>query len=121
MNHCKKGRKFGRYSAHRLSMMRNLATSLVAHEKIITTVPKAKDLRSVVEKMITIAKGGTLHDRRRLISMLGDKPEVVKLMDVLAARYQARNGGYTRVIKAGFRQGDCAPIAMIELVDRPAA
>ncbi len=118
MNHGIKGRKFRRYSAHRISMFRNLAISLVCHEQIKTTLPKAKDLRSVVEKMITVAKGGSLHARRQLVSMIGDCAEVAKLMDVLASRYKERAGGYTRVLKTGHRQGDCAPMAIIELVDR---
>lgn len=116
MNHGMKGRKFGRYSAHRTSMLRNLAASLVCHEQITTTLPKAKDLRSVVERMITVAKGGSLHARRQLIAVLGDRPEVSKLMDDIAIRYKERAGGYTRVLKTGNRKGDCAPMAVIQLV-----
>jgi large subunit ribosomal protein L17 len=118
MRHAMKGRKFSRKSGHRLSMFSNLAQALVKHEQISTTLPKAKDLRPLVEKLITLAKRGDLHARRQVMSMLKDKDLTQKLFSTLADRYKARNGGYTRVLKAGFRYGDMAPMAIIELVDR---
>ena len=118
MRHQLKGRKFGRPSSHRKALLNNLAKSLFEHEQIKTTLPKAKDLKSFAEKLITMGAKGSLHARRQLISKLGQSPVVEKLLTVLKERYQARNGGYTRVIKAGFRQGDGAPMAIIELVDR---
>jgi len=122
MRHGMKGRKLNRTSSHRKAMFKNLAQALVKHEQIKTTLPKAKDLRPVVERMITVAKKGGLPARRRLIAQLGDEKLAEKLLSVLAVRYKARNGGYTRVLKAGFRYGDMAPMAMIEFVDRdPAA
>lgn len=122
MRHGMSGRKFNRPSAHRKSMFANLAKSLVQYEQIKTTLPKAKDLRPIVEKMITLGKRNTLHARRQLIAKIGNKELVAKIMDVLAPRYDGRPGGYIRIIKAGYRYGDNAPMAMIEFVDRdPAA
>jgi large subunit ribosomal protein L17 len=118
MRHAMKGRKFSRKSGHRLSMFSNLAQALVKHEQISTTLPKAKDLRPLVEKLITLGKRGDLHARRQVMSMLKDKDLTQKLFSTLAERYKARQGGYTRVLKAGFRYGDMAPMAIIELVDR---
>jgi large subunit ribosomal protein L17 len=99
-------------------MFANMATALVKHEQITTTLPKAKELRSVVERLITKAKGGTLHARRQIFAMVRDEATTAKLMDTLAGRYAERNGGYTRVLKNGFRYGDASPMAVIELVDR---
>lgn len=118
MRHGFRGRRFGRTSAHRKSMFSNLAANLIKHEQIITTLPKAKDLRPVVEKLVTLAKRGDLHARRQAISAVKDVALVKKLFDVLGPRYKARNGGYTRVLKAGFRYGDSAPLAVIEFVER---
>ncbi|AEI88373.1 MAG: 50S ribosomal protein L17 [Candidatus Midichloria mitochondrii] len=119
MNHGISGRKFGRYSGHRKSLLVNLAKELIEHEQIITTVYKAKDVRPVVEKLVTLAKKGDLHSRRRALSFFyNDEIIVSKLFDKIASRYSQRNGGYLRIIKAGFRKGDCAPIAVIEFVDR---
>ena len=118
MRHGMSGRKFSRKSQHRLSMFANLAQALVKHEQITTTLPKAKDLRPVVEKLITLAKRGDLHARRQLMSQLKDEKTVAKLMSIISERYKTRAGGYTRVLKAGFRYGDNAPMAIIELVDR---
>lgn len=118
MRHGMAGRKFSRKSAHRLSMFTNLAQALVKHEQITTTLPKAKDLRPLVEKLITLGKRGDLHARRQAVSMLQDQALVTKLFSVIAERYKTRAGGYTRVLKAGFRYGDNAPMAIIELVDR---
>ena len=122
MRHGMSGRKLNRTKAHRKALFMNLAQALVKHEQIKTTVPKAKDLRPVVEKLVTLGKRGGLHARRQLISHLQDEKLVTKLMTVLADRYKGRPGGYTRVLKAGFRYGDAAPMAIIEFVDRdPAA
>jgi large subunit ribosomal protein L17 len=121
MNHRVKGRKFGRNSGHRRSLFANLSKALIKHEQITTTLPKAKDLRPIVEKLITLARKGDLHARRQAIAFLGDSLEVKRLFDVVAPRYKERNGGYTRIIKAGFRSGDAAPVAIIELVDRDVA
>src|SRR6202034_2378187 len=118
MRHAKTHRKFGRRSDHRRSMLANLAASLIKHEQITTTLPKAKDLRPVVEKLVTLGKRGDLHARRQAISRLRDPELVKKLIDVLGPRYKTRNGGYLRVMKAGFRPGDNAPMAVIEFVDR---
>ena len=118
MRHNVKGRKLNRSSAHRKAMFSNMAASLLKHEQIVTTLPKAKDLRPVAEKLITLAKRGDLHARRQALSKLGDKEVVSKLFGEIAERYKERNGGYTRVLKAGFRYGDAAPMAVIELVDR---
>ena len=121
MYHRKSYRRFGRSSEHRQAMFANLAAALIKHEQIITTLPKAKDLRPIVEKLITLGKRGDLHARRQAIAQIRDIPMVKKLFDVLAPRYQSRNGGYTRVLKAGFRHGDSAPVAVIEFVDRDTA
>lgn len=113
-----KQRKLGRKSQHRLAMFANMAAALIKHEQIVTTLPKAKDLRPFVEKVITLGKKGGLANRRRAISIVRDEAQVEKLFSVLADRYAKRNGGYCRVMKAGFRYGDAAPMAVIELVDR---
>src|SRR5476649_437742 len=118
MKHAMSGRKLGRKSGHRKAMFSNLANALIKHEQISTTLPKAKDLRPVVEKLVTLGKRGDLHARRLAISRLRDVALVRKLFDVIGPRYKARSGGYTRVMKAGFRQGDNAPLAVIEFVDR---
>ena len=118
MRHRNRGRHFSRESSHRQAMFANLAQALVKHEQIITTLPKAKDLRPVVEKLITLGKRGDLHARRIAMSELRDASMVRKLFEVLGPRYGTRPGGYTRVLKAGFRQGDNAAMAVIEFVDR---
>ncbi|MGI9414475.1 MAG: 50S ribosomal protein L17 [Hyphomicrobiales bacterium] len=118
MRHRKAGRKLNRTASHRKAMFANMAAALIKHEQIVTTLPKAKSLRPVVEKLITLAKRGDLHARRQAIAQMRDKPMVAKLFETLGPRYQERNGGYTRVLKAGFRYGDSAPMAVIELVDR---
>jgi large subunit ribosomal protein L17 len=118
MYHRKSYRRFGRSSEHRQAMFANLAASLIKHEQIITTLPKAKDLRPVVEKLVTLGKRGDLHARRQALAKLGDAAIVTKLIDVLGPRYKARQGGYTRILKAGYRYGDAAPVAVIEFVDR---
>ena len=118
MRHRNSGRKLNRSSSHRRAMFRNMATALLKHEQIKTTLPKAKELRPVVERMITLGKRGSLHSRRQALSFLQDEAIVRKLFDGLAERYEDREGGYTRVLKAGFRYGDSAPMAYIELVDR---
>ncbi len=118
MRHGFSGRRLNRSSSHRKAMLSNMATSLLKHEQIVTTLPKAKELRRVVDKMITLGKKGSLHNRRQAIAFLRDDKIVAKLFSELAPRYKERNGGYTRVLKAGFRQGDAAPMAVIELVDR---
>ena len=118
MRHGKRGRRFNRSSSHRKAMLANMAAALIKHEQIKTTLPKAKDLRPVVEKLITLGKRGGLHARRQALAQLPDAAVVRKLFDVLAPRYEARAGGYTRIIKAGFRYGDASPMAVIEFVDR---
>ena len=118
MRHGSSGRKFNRRSDQRRAMFQHLASALIKHEQVITTLPKAKDLRPIVEKLITLAKRGDLHARRQAIAELRDPPMVKKLFEVLGPRYAARQGGYTRVLKAGFRYGDSAPVGVIELVDR---
>lgn len=118
MKHGIKQRKLNRTTSHRRALFANMANALIKHEQIITTVPKAKDLRPVVEKLITLGKKGGLANRRAAIAMLRDEAMVAKIFDVLAPRYAARPGGYCRVLKAGFRYGDAAPIAVIEFVDR---
>ncbi len=118
MRHAMKGRKLSRKSGHRKSMFINLAAALVKHEQISTTLPKAKDLRPIVEKLVTLGKRGDLHARRQLLSVLKDAKLVDKMIKTLAERYKSRKGGYTRVLKAGFRYGDMAPMAIIEFVDR---
>ena len=112
-------RKLNRTSEHRLAMLRNMMNSLIAHEAIKTTLPKAKELRRVVEPMITLAKEATLAHRRLAFDRLRDRDSVSKLFDTLGPRYKARPGGYTRILKMGFRIGDNAPMALVELVDRP--
>ena len=118
MRHAKTHRKFSRRSDHRKAMLANLCASLIKHEQITTTLPKAKDLRPIVEKLVTLGKKGGLALRRQAISEMRDLDQVRKLFDVLAPRYKDRHGGYTRIIKAGFRYGDNAPMAVIEFVDR---
>jgi large subunit ribosomal protein L17 len=115
------GRKLGRKTGHRNALFRNMAAALIKHEQITTTVPKAKELRPYLEKLITLAKRGGLSNRRLAMSRLGDEAQLKKLFEVLAARYADREGGYTRVIKAGIRASDAAPMAVIELVDRDEA
>ena len=118
MRHRLSGRKLGRKSAHRKAMFENLAHALLKHEQITTTLPKAKDLRRVVEKLVTLGKRGGLHARRQAIAALQDAKLVEKVFTTLAERYRDRKGGYTRVLKAGYRHGDAAAMAVIELVDR---
>ncbi len=118
MRHGKSGRKLNRTSSHRKAMFANMAVALVKHEQITTTVAKAKDLRPIVEKLVTLGKRGDLHARRQAISRIKDLDMVAKLFDVLGPRYKERQGGYIRIMKAGFRYGDNAPIAVIEFVDR---
>ena len=122
MRHGVSGRKLGVTASHRFAMFRNMAVALLKHEQITTTLPKAKELRPVAEKLITLGKRGGLHARRQALSQLQDEKIVAKLFDTLATRYKARAGGYTRVLKAGMRYGDAADMAVIELVERdPAA
>ena len=118
MRHNNGLRKLNRTSSHRKAMFSNMAASLLTHEQIKTTLPKAKEMRAIADKMITLGKKGSLHARRQAFSFLRDEAAVAKLFNVLADRYKARPGGYTRVLKAGFRYGDAAPMAIIELVDR---
>lgn len=118
MRHGLKQRKLNRTSQHRTAMFANMAAALIKHEQIVTTLPKAKELKPIVEKLITLGKKGGLSNRRLAISRLRDEAQVQKLFDTLAARYEGRQGGYARVLKAGFRYGDNAPMAVIELVDR---
>ena len=118
MRHRTSGRKLNRTSKHRQMLFRNMAQALIKHEQIVTTLPKAKELRPVVERLITLGKRGDLHARRMAFARLRDDSMTKKLFEVLGPRYQERQGGYTRVLKAGFRYGDAAPMAVIELVDR---
>lgn len=118
MRHAKAGRKLNRTSSHRKAMFANMSASLIEHEQIITTLPKAKELRPIVEKLVTLGKRGNLHARRQAISAIRDEAQAKKLFDVLAPRYADRRGGYLRIMKAGFRHGDNAPMAVIEFVDR---
>lgn len=118
MRHGLKGRKLNRTSAHRKALFANMAQALIRHEQIKTTLPKAKELRPIVEKLITLGKKGTLHNRRIAISRIRDVQLADKLIGTLAGRYATRNGGYVRIIKDGFRYGDNAPMAIIELIDR---
>ena len=118
MRHRVAGRKLQRTSSHRAALFRNMAAALIKHEQILTTTPKAKELRPYVEKLITLAKRGGLSNRRLAMSRLGDETQLKKLFDVLAERYGDRDGGYTRVIKAGYRGSDAAQMAVIEFVDR---
>ena len=122
MRHGKVHRKLNRTAEHRKAMFANMAASLIKHEQIITTLPKAKELRPIVEKLVTLAKKGGLHARRQAIAEIRDVTQVKKLFDVIGPRFKERDGGYTRIMKAGFRYGDTAAMAMIEFVDRdPAA
>ncbi len=118
MYHGRKKRRFNRTAEHRKAMFANMCQALIKHEQIVTTLPKAKDLRPVVEKLVTLGKRGDLHARRQAIAQIKDVDLVRKLFDVLGPRYKERNGGYTRVLKAGFRFGDNAAMAVIEFVDR---
>ncbi len=121
MRHKLKGRKLNRTSSHRRSMLANMAVSLIMHEQIRTTVPKAKELRPYVEVLVTKARRADLASRRSLIARIRDRDAVEKLISILAPRYDSRPGGYTRIIKAGFRHGDMAPVAFIEFIDRDVA
>jgi large subunit ribosomal protein L17 len=119
MRHRKSGRKLNRTSSHRKAMMRNMASALIKHEQIKTTLPKAKELRPFVDSLVTLGKRGSLHARRQALSRLNnDVKMTAKLFEILAERYSERSGGYTRILKAGFRHGDNAPMAYLELVDR---
>lgn len=118
MRHGNSGRKLNRTSSHRKAMFANMAASLIKHEQIVTTLPKAKEMKPIIDKLITLGKRGDLHARRQAISQIRDAAMVAKLFDTLGERYKERNGGYSRVLKAGFRYGDNAPMAVIELVDR---
>ena len=118
MRHGNNNRKLNRTHEHRKAMFANMVCSLIEHEQIQTTLPKAKELKRIVDKYITLGKNGSLHSRRLAISRLKQNSAVIKLFDTLATRYKKRNGGYTRVLKAGFRYGDAAPLAVIELIDR---
>ena len=118
MRHNKAQRKLNRTASHRKAMFSNMANALIKHEQIVTTLPKAKELRPIVEKLVTLSRKNSLHARRQAISKLQDSSMVSKLFDVLGPRYVDRAGGYTRIIKAGFRYGDSAPMAVIEFIDR---
>jgi len=118
MRHGKAGRKLNRTSSHRTAMFANMAAALIQHEQIVTTLPKAKELRPVFEKLVTLAKRGDLHARRLVAARIRDEAMTKKLFETIGPRYKERAGGYTRVLKAGFRFGDNAPLAVIELVDR---
>jgi large subunit ribosomal protein L17 len=118
MRHGNAHRKLNRSAEHRKAMFANMCAALIKHEQIITTLPKAKDLRPIVEKLVTLGKRGDLHARRQAVAQMRDVEMAKKLFEVLGPRYKDRNGGYTRIIKAGFRYGDSAPIAVIEFVDR---
>ncbi|WP_439272463.1 50S ribosomal protein L17 [Pseudochrobactrum sp. HB0163] len=118
MRHGKALRKLNRTASHRKAMFANMAASLIEHEQIVTTLPKAKEIRPIVEKLITLGKRGDLHARRQAISAIRDVKLVQKLFDVLAPRYADRHGGYIRIMKAGFRTGDNAPLAVVEFVER---
>ena len=117
MRHRKAGRRLGRTSSHRKAMIRNMVTSLMEHERIVTTTPKAKEVRRYADKMMTLAKRGDLHARRQALSFMRDKEVVAKLFDTLKDEYMDRNGGYTRIIQTGNRAGDAAPMAILELVN----
>ena len=118
MRHGFKGRRFARSVSHRKSMFANLAVSLLEHEQIVTTLEKAKDLRPIVEKLVTLGKRGDLHARRQAIAQMRDEDQVRKLFETIGPRYKERNGGYLRILKAGYRYGDNAAVAVIEFVDR---
>ena len=117
MRHRKMGRRLGRTTSHREAMMRNIVTSLLEHERIVTTVPKAKEIRRVAEQMITLGKRGDLHARRQALAYIRSKAVVAKLFDELSTQYAERQGGYTRIIRTGIRPGDAAPMAVLELVN----
>ena len=123
MRHAMSGRKLNRTSSHRKAMFANMAAALIKHEQIKTTLPKAKDLRPVIEKLVTLSRRGPadLHARRQALAQIKDADQVTKLFDVIGPRYKGRPGGYTRVLKAGFRHGDNAPMAIIEFIDRDEA
>ena len=121
MRHRKRGRKLNRDSAHRKAMFSNMASALIKHEQIKTTLPKAKELRPIVEKLVTLAKRGDLHARRQVLRFIAYKKIVSKLFDELGPRYGSRNGGYTRIVKTGPRRGDAASMCILELVDRSVA
>ncbi|AOF90229.1 50S ribosomal protein L17 [Sinorhizobium sp. RAC02] len=118
MRHQNSGRKLNRTPSHRKAMFANMAASLILHEQIVTTLPKAKEIRPIVEKLVTLGKRGDLHARRQAISQIRDVTVVAKLFDAIATRYATRNGGYLRIMKAGYRHGDNAPLAVIEFVER---
>jgi ribosomal protein L17 len=118
MRHGNAHRKLGRTTSHRLAMFRNMSASLIKHEQITTTLPKAREIRPYMEKLITLAKHGGLSNRRLAHARLGDDEQLIKLFDVLAARYADRQGGYVRIVKAGIRRSDATPMAIVELVDR---
>ena len=118
MRHQNSGRKLNRTASHRKAMFANMAASLILHEQIVTTLPKAKEIRPIVEKLVTLGKRGDLHARRQAISQIRDVAVVSKLFDAIATRYATRNGGYLRIMKAGYRHGDNAPLAVIEFVER---
>lgn len=118
MRHGNTNRKLNRTSSHRKAMFANMSAALIKHEQIVTTLPKAKELRPIVEKLITLGKRGDLHARRQAIAQMKDETQVQKLFSVLGPRYKDRQGGYIRILKAGYRYGDSAPVAVIELVDR---
>lgn len=119
MRHGKSGRKFNVTSAHRRALFKNMATSLFRHEQIVTTLPKAKELRRIAEPLITMAKVATVANRRLAFARLGDREIVTKLFDELGVRYRERAGGYLRILKVGLRAGDTAPMAVVQLMDRP--
>ncbi|MDP2621695.1 MAG: 50S ribosomal protein L17 [Hyphomicrobiales bacterium] len=118
MRHRRAHRKLNRTASHRKALFGNMAASLIKHEQIVTTLPKAKELRPVVDRLVTLAKRGGLHARRQALVQVADRDQVKKLFETLGPRYKERNGGYTRVLRAGFRYGDNAPLAVIEFVDR---
>ena len=119
MRHLKQGRKLGRTTAHRKALLRNLATALLVHERSITTEPKAKELRRVADKLVTLGKRGNLHARRQALQVVQSNAVVRKLFDEIAPRFAERQGGYTRILRLGYRPGDAAAMAVIELVDSP--
>ncbi len=118
MRHGNSGRKLSRTASHRKAMFANMAAALIKHEQIVTTLPKAKELRPIVEKLVTLGKRGDLHARRQAIAQMRDEDQVRKLFETIGPRYKERNGGYLRILKAGYRYGDNAPVAVIEFVDR---
>ena len=118
MRHRRAGRKLNRTASHRRAMFANMAAALIKHEQVVTTLPKAKELRRVTDRLVTLAKRGNLHSRRLAVARVRDEAMVKKLFDILGPRYKERSGGYTRVVRAGYRYGDSAPMAVIEFVDR---